>query len=503
MPIADFLARRWKPILALVLLIVCAVCAVGIGLRFVPASARRLTVWRPNPEQYAVDAALLAQEMGRAPRIWEPASTSDIVVIVLDTTRLDRLGVYGYGGETTPNLDAWAQKARVYDQFRADGPWTLPSHASLFTGKWPIAHGAHGVPLSVEAEAAPLRKGSATVARALRKAGYRTVGIAANKAFLDTGWGLSQGFDVWMCEDLPKGADGTIDPTADRITHLAQAALGGPREGGMFLFLNYIDPHTPWHLREGYVKNPSKILRDSLPGHRGWGRVTDRLMLRHKVSPEIVDSWSEAYDGEIRFMDEQLGALFDALPSLGIDDNDYVFVLSDHGEYLGEHDLVEHSKDVYEQVIHVPLLIRGPGFTPGRDAAPLQHHDLPRLILAAAGLPPLPDSADTGTAGVQVTESYYARKREGESPAVSAKFDRIRRAFVQFPHALILGGDGTSEAYDLALDPEQRSVVPAAAWVQGLESVAAGWEAGQKVAEPAPMEAPVNTEALRALGYID
>ena len=500
MAYADFLVRRWRPALAVGIVIL----ALGVvAVRFVPASKPRFSVWKPDAEQYAADATLLGQAMGRAPRIWEPASTPDIVVIMLDTTRLDRLGVYGYAGETSPNLDAWAQKARVYDQFRADGPWTLPSHASLFTGKWPIAHGAHGVPLSVEAEAAPLASGSATVARALRKAGYRTVGVAANKAFLDSGWGLSQGFDVWMCEDLPKGTDGTIDPTADRITQLAKAALGRPREGGMFLFLNYIDPHTPWRLRDGYVKNPGKILRDSLPRHRGWAGVTDRLMLHHTVSPEIVASWNEAYDSEIRFMDEQLGELLDALPSLGVDDNDYVFVLADHGEYLGEHDLVEHSKDVYEQVIHVPLLIRGPGFTPGRDASPLQHHDVARLILAAAGLPALPDAADTGSAGVQVTESYYARKREGESPAVTAKFDRIRRAFVQFPHALILGEDGTSEAYDLAVDPEQRSVVPAAPWIQALQGVAAGWQASQTVAEPAPMDAAVNTDALRALGYVE
>jgi len=492
--------RRWFILAGVVAALV--VGAVGVGLRSVPGATRALPVWSPDPAQYAADAALFSQAMGRAPRIWEPASTPDIVVIVLDTTRLDRLGVYGYAGETSPNLDAWAQQARVYDQFRADGPWTLPSHASLFTGKWPIAHGAHGVPLSVEAEAAPLATGSATVARALRKAGYRTVGIAANKAFLDSGWGLSQGFDVWMCEDLPKGADGTIDPTADRITQLAKAALGRPRDGGMFLFLNYIDPHTPWHLRDGYVKNPSRILRDSLPRHRGWDRVTDRLMLHHTVSPEIVSSWNEAYDSEIRFMDEQLGALFDALPSLGVDDNDYVFVLADHGEYLGEHDLVEHSKDVYEQVIHVPLLIRGPGFAPGRDASPLQHHDVARLILAAAGLPALPEAADTGAAGLQVTESYYARKREGETPAVTAKFDRIRRAFVQFPHALILGEDGTAEAYDLGADPEQSSALPAAPWVPGLQSMAAGWQASQKVAEPAPMNAAVNTDALRALGYV-
>lgn len=459
-------------------------------------------VWHPDTAQYAADAALLTGKLGRAPRIWEPAQKPDIVVIVLDTTRLDHLGLYGYDRGTTPRLDAWSAGARVYTQFRADGPWTLPSHASLFTGKWPIAHGAHGVPLSVPAAASPLRKGSDTVARALRRAGYRTVGIAANKAFLDSAWGLAQGFDVWACEDLPGAADGTIDPTADRITHLAETALRAPRQGGLFLFLNYIDPHTPWHLRDGYVRDPARIRKDTLPGHKAWGRVTERLMLEHHVDADTVASWNEAYDAELRFLDDQLGELLDALPGLGIGDDDYVFVMADHGEYLGDHDLVEHSKDVYESVTHVPLLIRGPGYAAGRDAAPLQHHDVAGLILAAAGLPPLADSADTRAAGVQVTESYFARKREGVSEAVTRSFDRLRRGFVQFPHALILGGDGSAEAYDLGADPGESAPVSDAPWVTGLKATAQAWEAAQHAAPTDEADAPADLEALRALGYV-
>lgn len=484
------------------IVLVLVLAAVAVGIRLFLSSSPKLAAWRPDNRVYAKDKKLVTGALGRAPRIWKPAQTPDIVVIVLDTTRLDRLGIYGYDKDTSPHLDKWAAKARVYDQVRADGPWSLPSHASLFTGKWPIAHGAHGVPLSVEQQAAPLRKGSPTVARALRQAGYRTVGIAANKAFLDSSWGLDQGFDAWLCGQLPNGSDGTVDPTADRIDRMAETALAQPRDGSLFLFLNFMDPHTPWHVRNGYVKDPTKIRKNSLPGGTAFQRATDRLMMDKEASPEVLASWSEAYDSEIRFMDEHLGALLDALPGLGIDDEDYVFIVSDHGEYLGEHHLVQHSRDVYDTVDRVPLLIRGPGYAPGRDATPLQHHDLAAMILAAAGLPALPDSASTAASGVQVTESYYARKTELANPKLAAGFDRVRRAFVQLPHALILGSDGTSEAYDLSTDPGQEQALTTAPWLDALKASAATWQSSQVEAPTATMDEPLNVEALKALGYI-
>ena len=307
---------------------------------------------------------------------------------------------------------------------------------------------------------------------------------------------------MWLCSQLKPAADGTFDPTADRVQRMAQQALGAPRQGGMFLFLNFIDPHTPWHLRDGYVREPDKIRKKTLPGGGAWQRATERIMANREQTPEVVASWSEAYDSEIRFMDEQLGMLLDALPSLGVDDNDYVFILADHGEYLGEHDLVEHSKDVYEQVLHVPLLVRGPGYTPGRDATPLQHHDVASMILAAAGVPGLPDAASTPSSGVQVSESYYARKRDLQNPALATRFNRVRRAFVQYPYSLILGEDGSSEAYDLAADPGEQAPVANPAWLPGLTSAAAAWQAAHVPTATAATDTPVNIEALRALGYV-
>ncbi|MES2641660.1 MAG: sulfatase [Myxococcota bacterium] len=459
-----------------------------------------LVDWAPDVAAHAEDQRQLRGELARMPSVWDPPKHPDIVVIVLDTVRADRMGTYGYERATTPRLDAWGAGARVYDQMQSDGAWTLPSHASLFTGRPAIAHGAHGTPLGSDL-AAPLAEGSETIARALRSAGYRTAGIAANRGFLHRMWGLSQGFDLWMCEQLRGDTSRLPYATGDRITAMARTVLERPREAPVFLFLNYMDAHAPWVPRRGYVREPALIQPHLLPYRSGWETVTTRLLAQGTQAPEAQATWSEAYDAELRFLDEQVGALLDALPSLGIDDEDYVFILSDHGEYLGEHALVEHSKDVYQPVLHVPLLIKGPGYTAGRDARPIQTHDIASLILAAAGLGPLDGAQHTDD--LQVSEVYWSRHKDLRDPRYGRRFDRIRRAFRVGPRKLILGSDGTREAYELTEDPTERTSQLGASWVPGLEARAEAWLSEQVQAPEARMTGPADLEALRALGYVE
>jgi arylsulfatase A-like enzyme len=467
---------------------------------WVPFLGDPLVNWKPDLAVQQLDERQLKGEMARAPHAWDPPKTADVVVIVLDTVRADRLGFYGYGGGTTPHLDAWAKGARVYDQMVSDGDWTLPSHASLFTGRPAISHGAHGTPLGGDL-ASPLRKGSATVARALRDAGYRTVGIAANQAFLHSMWGLSQGFDVWLCESLRPDRRRLPYVSGDRITAMAETVLSRPRDAPLFLFLNYMDAHAPWLPRHGYVEDPEAIRRDLLPYNGGWTTTTERLMADGVEAPTAERAWSEAYDSSLRFLDEQVGELLERLPSLGIGPEDYVFLLSDHGEYLGEHHLVEHSKDLYEQVLRVPLAVVGPGYTPGRDATPVQTHDLADRILAAAGQEPLEGAVHTGQ--LQVSELYYARHRDLKNARYGKRFDRIRRAFRLGPHKLLLGSDDSREAYDLSVDPQEATSVLDAPWVPELEAEAEAWLAAQPKAPPAAAQGAADLETLRALGYVE
>jgi arylsulfatase A-like enzyme len=474
----------------------------GVAMpRWVPMLGDPLVDWQPDAAAFEADQRILHGELARAPAIWDPPKGADIVVIVLDTVRADHMGVYGYEKGTTPKLDAWGEKGRIYEQMTADGGWTLPSHASLFTGKTIAEHGARGSPLGGPL-AYRLADRTPTVAQALRQAGWRTIGIAANRAFLHPMWGLDQGFDIWMCTQLRPDKHRLPYPTADRITEMAKYALKREREAPLFLFLNYMDAHAPWVPRRGYVKDPTTLDRRYLPYFPGWERATTRLLAEQGVVPEVIEGWNEAYDAELRYLDEQVGALLDALPSLGIGPEDYVFVLSDHGEYLGEHDLIEHSKDVYQQVLEVPLLIHGPGYEIGRDPAPIQTHDLATMILAAAGQPPLEGSVRTED--LVVSEEHWARQRDLQNPVFGRRFDRIRRAFRSGPLKLILGSDGTREAYDLSKDPMEQENIAGAPWVPALQERAKEWLKAQKDPKlSSPATDAIDTEALQQLGYVE
>lgn len=460
---------------------------------------RHLTPWNPDAPTRARDREMVVGEIaGMAKPLPPEGDHPDLVLIVLDTVRADHLGVYGYPGATSPHLDRWAAGARVYDRMRANSPWTLPSHASMFTGLFPAGHGAHGVD---NQKAAGLRSGSATLARALRSADYVTAGIAANQAFLDRNWGLAQGFGFWMCEQIVDDPRPVPYPPADRITNMAIDFLERRPPGPTFLFLNYMDAHSPWIPREGYVAVPERIDRRVLPFGSTWDEIKLEVMGDRALAPTTQAAWVEAYDSELRYLDEHLGRLLDALPRLGIDEADHVVIVADHGEYLGEHFLVEHSKDVYETVLHVPLIWRGRGVPPGRTDVPIQHTGLADLLLDAAGLPPLAARPAPTDPGLQVAELYHTRKRELQDPRYRGRFNRIRRAFRDGPHTLLLGSDGSREAYDLRDDPGQQHPVEVESWLPDLQSRAERWmEANQPVSSPA--EPVANIEELRALGYV-
>lgn len=469
--------------------------------RWVPVLGDPLVDRPPDTRAQEQDLRALRGHAARLAEVWDPPEGKpDIVLIVLDTVRADHLGVYGYDRETSPRLDAWAEQARVYDDVVADAPWTLPSHASLFTGRPSRSHGARGTPPG-KGVAAPLPPGTETVASALQMSGYRTMGIAANEAFLARTWGLDQGFDLWLCDGLVDDAYRTPYVTADRITALAREALGRPRPAPLFLFLNYMDAHTPWIPRREYVRDPAAIDRRYLPDGRGWDRSIERLLAERTLDPAAQRAWVEAYDAGIRYADDHLGRLLADLPNLGIGPEDYVFIVSDHGEYLGEHDLVEHSKDVYEPVLRVPLLVRGPGYPPGRDATPVQLHDLATWILTAAGQAPLDRAEPPGD--LRVAEEYYARRRDLSNSAYGHRFNRVRRAFYQGFHKLILGSDGSREAYDLAADPGELQSLVDAAWVPALEARANAWLEATPEAAEVSLDKGANLEALRSLGYVE
>ena len=450
----------------------------------------------------AADTAQLATALAalQGPPSVTAKRPRDVIIIVLDTVRRDSLGLYGHSGGNTPQLDAWSASARVYENARSVSSWTLPAHASLFTGQYPVTHGAHGAALDSGAKAYTLSPDAHTLAEAMREAGYLTMGIAANRGFLSEEWGLSQGFDVWLCEDLTKSGRKVPYVTGDRITDLALQALDNrDRAQPVLLFLNYMEAHAPWIVRKKY-KSDFEIDDSLLPWSKKWRRASQKALLEGDPIPEKMQrSWVEAYEGEIRYLDAQLGRLLSALPEHGIDEDDVVVILSDHGEYLGEHGLVEHSKDLYEEGIAIPMLVRGNGFPAGRDPALVQTQDVPAWVLDAVGLPQLPGTEKTGKR--QVSELYYTRHKDMKNPLLRERFDRVRRAYVDGEHKLLMGGE--EAAFDLS--EGETNTVPKAPWIDPLRAWGTKWEAGHpRVDGPALDELEDDAmDALRALGYVD
>lgn len=454
--------------------------------------------WDAPPRRVAkADRAALdeALETARGLRADRPvAKGDDILVIVLDTVRADHLGLYGYPEGTTPKLDAFAAGARVWEHAWTDAPWTLPAHASMFTGKPQREHGARSVPKDDPRKGGPLVESQVTVAERLRDAGWRTVGVTGNLAFLHPDYGLGQGFDVWINEQPGRDPRKVPYLAADRVVPLAVAAMEEVDPRPLLLFVNLMDAHRPYKARRGYVKHPDR-LRPGTPGGKGYGKVVKQLLSGGTLDPEVQESWVQAYDAELRFLDEQVGALLAAADG----QFEHIFILADHGEYLGEHGLVEHAKDVYEPVLHVPFVVKSPRHAPGRDPTPIQTHDLGGMVLDAAGLD---RSGFQRTGDLMVADLYWTLKKD-LTASYGKRFDRVRRAFRIGPQKLILGSDGSVERFDLAADPGELS--PSTDQGAPFDGVVDAWLAAHPEAPLAPVGGALGPDEalLEALGYAE
>jgi arylsulfatase A-like enzyme/Flp pilus assembly protein TadD len=275
-----------------------------------------------------------------------------VVLVSIDTLRADALGSYGNPRDTTPALDAIARDGTRATECIAPSPITLPSHATLLTGLHPLTHGvlANGYgALAADVE---------TLAERLQHAGWSTGAVVAS-GILRARYGLAQGFDRYR-DDLFATAPGVTsgrgiaEARADVVTDAALAWLTErAEEERVFLFLHLIDPHAPY----------------DAPGAFG-ERFRD-----------------EPYLGEVAFADAQVGRLVDALDQRGWLDETLLVVTSDHGEHLGAHGLPTHGFYLYDEVLRIPLLLRGPGIAAGGVIdAPTTLADIVPTVLEATGL---------------------------------------------------------------------------------------------------------------------
>jgi len=303
----------------------------------------------------------------------------NIILITLDTTRADRLGCYGYRRRTSPNIDKLAEKSILYTRAIAPSSWTLPSHASLFTGKFTSSHGARYDPdgplLLTNAIKGPkswdayrargLAQNEVTLAEMLRDTGYTTAAEVGGP-WLKRVFGLNKGFDYYNDSQIST-VNGRL---ANQVTASALNWLKRAREKEFFLFLNYFDPHGPYNPPEAFAL-----------------RFLPKDMYFAGRKPTPAES-SALYDAEILYMDHYIGQFLQKLKDDNLYDNTLIIVTSDHGELFGEHGKFGHGHYLYQEELHVPLLIKYPAgeMSPKRMDLQLQLTDILPMICERVGI---------------------------------------------------------------------------------------------------------------------
>jgi arylsulfatase A-like enzyme len=449
------------------------VLALGLAVQSGRVLARRTTGFARLARRAVVPlvaaAALAAvviegwqrvQESRALAALPEPApGAPNVLFLILDTVRSYSVSGYGYPRPTTPTLDSLARAGVRFDRAFVPASWTMPSHASIFTGRWPYE--LRTGPRS------PLGSEHPTLAEAMADAGWVTGGFAANHAYLTWEHGLTRGFTRW--EGYPAGLamffsaseigrtlmeyntfrkplgfyDSPKRKTARMVNEQFLDWVGEIDGRPFYAFLNYFDAHHPYLPPEPYLTRfgPHGVIR-----WRGGELEFDEL-----DSAEIVRKHNQ-YDGGIAYVDAEIGRMLNALRERGRLDNTIVIVASDHGEHWGEHERLSHGNSMYRELLQVPLIVVGPG-VPGRGEripAVVSLRDLPATILDVAGVPN--ESAVPGASLLPLTRGDSSAAR---SPAFSedASFGtRGARSLVGNGYHYIRLHDGREQLFDLERD---------------------------------------------------
>lgn len=435
------------------------------------------------------------------PVVSGPTHRPNVLVLLWDTARADRLSLYGSQRKTTPRLEAWAHDAAVFDTAVSAGTWTVPSHGALFTGLPVAAHGADTGWIWLDHR-------FVTAAEWFGQHGWDTWAFSANP-YVSPATNLLQGFTTvhttwdgrWaeasaaatrakLLDDdasveispqwQPRGrASGwpehlTAYKDAAPVAHSALAEwLDGRPDGAppFFAFVNLLEAHHP--------RVPSAAARAALldEAARNAALTADLSLFAQHAAMEGRHTWTETdrnalvdlYDASLWDLDAATGDLVDDLRARGILDDTVVVLVSDHGEHLGEHGMFEHRWSIREPVVHVPLVVRWPGHvTPGRRKDAVSTQGLLATLDALVGLadPPgvRPLTWMQPADGAAFTELWHPNPR---LPFIEAAFpdlpkDRWKKrwqAARQDRWKLVHASDGSAALYDLATDPgETRDV---------------------------------------------
>ena len=369
----------------------------------VAAGERAVLEARIGPGEHALRLEVEGEEDGVF--LWGMPIAGDtrpdltpIILVTLDTTRRDVLGPYlghgvdGFAGIVsdelrrglTPNLDQLASHATVYDRAFSTAPWTLPSHASIFTGLYPSKHGA-GV------SEVQLPGHFPVLARLLRERGYLTAGFSSGD-LSSSRFGLAQGFHYYRDPDQ-------FETKGDQLDSYLESFLEEYSSLPLFLFINYFDPHALYQAPPEYTARYGVDDRAAELSGPGWDELLDgrmagwRMLVEGEVmpTPEGVDFLRAGYLAEVAWTDYLLGRLFDRLRKLEIYDRALIIITADHGELIGEGGYFSHAGRLDAELVEIPLIVKWPGQKETRREGRLASLvDLFPTVLRAAGIEPPP-----------------------------------------------------------------------------------------------------------------
>ena len=446
-----------------------AIHALPRSLRFGAfASYQAVMVRAGRPDgrtRRACAIALLALLSACSRSSEEPARPPNVLWIVWDTVRADHLSLYGYAKPTTPFLSEWAKDARVFDDALSVAGYTLPSHASMFTGLLPSEH-------CVNTQHPWLDDSFTTLAELLRGAGYRTFLFSANPhVAAASGGNLAQGFEreehpwspKWAAEakriilgklapedrsselpqrlDRPRGQAGSAwdIKAAGEVAQLAtlEWLAASDKTRPYFVFLNYMEAHRPTmpprRLRERLM-SPEDVER-SYRVDRSWLTMWEYTFGLRDYTDAELELTRATYDAALLELDELLRDLLGALDDAGYLDDTVVIVSSDHGEHLGEAHMLDHQYSLHQVLLHVPLVVYAPKrMAAGHETRPVATFDLFPSVLELTGV-----AAPAGlrSRAVSLLTPQPERRRVAESPATSfvgiAQVKRIHPDFDPTP----------------------------------------------------------------------
>lgn len=427
----------------------------------------------------------------------------NIVLISIDSLRADHLGCYGWKHDTSPNIDRLASRGVRFASAWSTTSWTLPSHVSMLTGRSLLGHGVlesgDAIPPSV-----PL------LAEQLKSLGYRTAAFVS-APYLSSAYGFSRGFDLYDDRTVSFASHrdshrGTTSPVLNRAVEEWLRREGASREPPFFLFVHYWDVHYDY-------SPPAPFDRMFDPDYPGSVTAEDFVrnpLINRNMPRRDLEHVIALYDGEIRFTDKYVGRLLDLLEKLQLDSDTMVILTADHGDEFFEHGNKSHQRTLYEEVLHVPLIVSWRGVIEGGRIveSPVSIMDIVPTVLSVVGL-----------AGAVGSEGQDLFGSSGQANRIIGA-ELYRKSSLNLQVALRLGryklvqslNYPRLEIFDLASDPLERRRTSGAKARQKLTLELERWleehwnGAVYREARAAKQTAQVSAEhieTLKALGYLE